>query len=121
MTRVDEALKELGLRFSRFELDEIAARIDEAEVKPVGDWKLAIGGKPMAPAGGIKTVVLEHTASHEDAVGFEVQFWHGRDDGVPVIQIDGKGQFRVNVNDAPIWDADPDKHEHTHCSCTHRK
>lgn len=30
------------------------------------------------------------------------------DDGKPVIQIDSTVDFRVNVNDAPIWDFDPE-------------
>ncbi|QOP66214.1 hypothetical protein SEA_DANIELLEIGNACE_74 [Arthrobacter phage DanielleIgnace] len=48
-------------------------------------------------------VVRVPHATDED-LGLEVIFWMGREDGKPVIQIDGRGDFRINVNDNPIWD-----------------
>ena len=34
----------------------------------------------------------------------EITFFHGQMDGKPVIQIDGQADFRINVNDCPVWD-----------------
>lgn len=42
--------------------------------------------------------------SEDKELGLEVTFYMGQMDGKPVIQIDGSGDFRVNVNDGPIWD-----------------
>jgi hypothetical protein len=52
--------------------------------------------------------------------GLEVAIWRSAldfDEGQPVIQIDGAGMLRVNVNDYPVWNADPDNHEHEQCAC----
>lgn len=52
--------------------------------------------------------------------GLEIAIWRSdleHDRGQPVIQIDGQGMFRVNVNDGPIWNADPDEHTHRQCQC----
>jgi hypothetical protein len=52
--------------------------------------------------------------------GLEIAVWRSAldfDEGQPVIQIDGAGALRVNVNDYPIWNADPDHHEHNQCEC----
>ncbi len=38
----------------------------------------------------------------------EVVFFHGAEDGKPVIQIDGSMDFRINVNDGTIWDQSPE-------------
>lgn len=46
-----------------------------------------------------------------------VTFYYGEHDGKPVVQIDGDADFRVNVNDGPIWDADSHSHEHMRCRC----
>lgn len=35
---------------------------------------------------------------------FEVTAYYGETDGKPVVQIDGSGDLRVNVNDAPVFD-----------------
>lgn len=35
---------------------------------------------------------------------FVVTVYHGETDSVPVVQIDGGGSLRVNVNDAPVFD-----------------
>lgn len=49
--------------------------------------------------------LAHHTAGQEDP-NLEISLWHGYHDGKPVIQIDTHGDvdFRINVNDAPIWD-----------------
>lgn len=47
----------------------------------------------------------------------EVVVYRGEADGVPVVQIDGPGMVRVNMNEGPIWNADTDTHRHTECSC----
>jgi hypothetical protein len=52
--------------------------------------------------------------------GLTIELWRSsleHDRGQPVVQIDGSGMLRVNVNDYPIWNADPDNHEHTQCEC----
>ena len=51
----------------------------------------------------------------------EVTFYKGATDGKPVVQIDGQGDFRINVNDEPIWDADPNNHSHEACGCTQKE
>lgn len=38
----------------------------------------------------------------------EVTFYKGVDDRKPVVQIDGAGDFRVNVNDCPVYDRHTD-------------
>lgn len=68
---------------------------------------------------------LEVTENSEEQItvefdGLTIQLWRSsldRDAGQPVVQIDGSGMFRVNVNDYPIWNADPDDHEHHECLC----
>jgi S-adenosylmethionine hydrolase len=52
--------------------------------------------------------------------GYEIAIWRSSlesDEGQPVVQIDGSGMIRVNVNDGPIWNADPQTHEHKMCRC----
>lgn len=52
--------------------------------------------------------------------GLTIAVWRSAlefDEGQPVIQIDGAGTLRVNVNDYPVWNADPDHHEHSQCEC----
>jgi hypothetical protein len=52
--------------------------------------------------------------------GLTIAVWRSSlesDKGQPVVQIDGTGMLRVNVNDGPIWNADPDDHEHHQCQC----
>lgn len=55
--------------------------------------------------------------------GVEASIWRSDRDGVLVVQIDTIEQqpptrIRINVNDGPIWDANPDTHTHTFCECT---
>ncbi|WP_156250935.1 hypothetical protein [Pseudactinotalea terrae] len=58
-------------------------------------------------AGKSEATELEHPAG-----AGTVQTWVG-DDGVPVFQIDSNatGRIRVNLNDAPVWDGDPETDE----------
>jgi hypothetical protein len=52
--------------------------------------------------------------------GLTIDVWRSTlesDKGQPVVQIDGSGMVRVNVNDYPIWNADPDDHQHHECRC----
>lgn len=45
--------------------------------------------------------------------GFEISTFYGSDN-VPVVQIDSEGvegRLRINLNDAPIWDGDPETDE----------
>lgn len=56
--------------------------------------------------------------------GLEVSVYRSEldhDTGKPVVQIDGGGPVRVNINDAPIWDANPDEHEHQFCPCSNER
>lgn len=76
-----------------------------------------------APPDGEPLAVTENKPGEHITIcidGLEIQVWRSSlegDTGQPVIQIDGAGMFRVNVNDYPIWNADPDDHEHEHCQC----
>jgi hypothetical protein len=68
---------------------------------------------------------LEVTETSDEQVtiqfdGLTIELWRSsldKDRGQPVVQIDGSGMLRVNVNDYPIWNADPDDHEHHECLC----
>lgn len=45
-------------------------------------------------------------------LGINAKVWRSDLDDVPVVQIDTEGsmgRLRVNLNDAPIWDGDPEK------------
>lgn len=116
MSRVEEALTELHRKLSREELAELVTMLDGVEVRPNGEWRLVMAGRTLADGEGMQSVLLEH-ANIEDATGLSIVVYHGSADGVPVVQIDGDGQFRVNVNDGPIWVADPNSHEHEQCKC----
>lgn len=54
----------------------------------------------------------EPPPSEHPAGAGTVSMWTGEQDGVPVFQIDTAsdgGRLRINVNDAPVWDADPEQ------------
>ena len=62
--------------------------------------------KQMAEAGVTDLYVdTENTRTME---GLRVTFYLGEKDGKPVVQIDGSGDFRINVNDGAIWDQHTD-------------
>jgi hypothetical protein len=50
------------------------------------------------------SVAMFMDAEPNQDLGLMVTFYIGQSDGKPVIQIDGSADFRVNVNDCPIWD-----------------
>lgn len=58
-------------------------------------------------------------------MGATAQLYISDRDRVLVAQIDTFGvpagaRLRVNINDGPIFDADPDHHTHTECTCITR-
>lgn len=62
----------------------------------VGEIRLSLAHHPGPPA------------FNRAAPELEVVFFHGAEDGKPVIQIDGSMDFRINVNDGTIWDQNPE-------------
>lgn len=75
------------------------------------DWNMWSVGRPdasketlkqMADA-GVTNIFLdtENVKTNEE---LRVTFYLGEMDGKPVVQVDGSGDFRVNVNDAPVFD-----------------
>lgn len=78
------------------------------EHKPAGQW---IASRHPASPPAMRFSAEETGFNVEwihgpdfDDDGLTVTFYHGRDDGKPVVQIDGEADFRINVNDCPIWD-----------------
>lgn len=58
-----------------------------------------------------REMAVEAINAWREQDGIEVQLWNAEHDGVRVVQIDtatGSGRIRINLNDAPIWDGDPD-------------
>lgn len=53
--------------------------------------------------------------------GHEVIQYFSEIDGAAVVEINTAsgptGRMRIFLNDAPIWNADPEKHEHVKCQC----
>ncbi|MGQ3384468.1 hypothetical protein [Glutamicibacter sp. TV12E] len=63
----------------------------------------------------------DHTPEVE-LYGATAQLYISDLDNTLVAQIDTFGvpagaKIRVNLNDGPIWDADPEQHHHTECTC----
>ena len=120
--KVVKAIEALSGKFTVRELQEAVDLLQLQDVMPESGWTFHTGGR-------VDVVIIQSNdmvslgrfpdAPDEDPP-LDVTFYHGAQDGVPVIQIDGGGRFRINVNDAPIWDADPNNHEHTPCRCTER-
>lgn len=57
-----------------------------------------------------------------ELMGATAQLYISELDRVLVAQIDTVGvpsgaRLRVNINDGPIWDANPEQHHHTECTC----
>lgn len=122
MGAVDDVIRELDGRLTDEELQELSYRVTE-EVKargPLGVWKVTTqeteAGPMMVHA---KNLQVEWTEMN-GATSLAVTVYSGEKDGVPVIQIDGGAFFRVNVNDGPIWNANPEKHQHESCQCVHQ-
>lgn len=106
-----ESVRSIGL--SPDEQAELIQRLRDGEGeehKPAGQW---VGSGHPLPAPVGSAFNAEEAGFHIDWVhgpkvdpdhGLAITFYHGRDDGKPVIQIDGNADFRINVNDCPIWD-----------------
>lgn len=72
--------------------------------KPDGEWLVQLGGNPIPIPSDSDTPSVQLWHEDADDESLKVTFYHGQMDGKPVIQIDGSADFRINVNDAPIWD-----------------
>lgn len=75
------------------------------------------------PKGSEPLAVVAERKGEEITVsidGLEIGIWRSvlpDDEGQPVVQIDGSGMVRVNINDGPVWNADPQTHDHKVCRC----
>ncbi|AMM44251.1 hypothetical protein BJD78_gp81 [Arthrobacter phage KellEzio] len=119
--KVVKAIEALSGKFTVAELQEAVDLLQLQDVAPESGWAFHTSGREdVISIVTADSVQLHHHVAADDYQPLAVSFWHGPTDGVPVIQIDGEGQFRINVNDAPIWDADPSNHQHTPCRCTER-
>jgi hypothetical protein len=81
----------------------------------MSDWSIWKAERTHAPKESLKqmaeagvTDLFVDTENTRTMEGLRVTFYLGEMDGKPVVQVDGSGDFRVNVNDAPIWDQRPD-------------
>ena len=81
---------------------------DPPEAEPKGYW--CHNEEPGRNAGH----VVHYASQKEYDQQFEVTFYHGRDDGKPVIQIDGDGDWRINVNESCIYDRSTDEESRVH-------
>jgi hypothetical protein len=118
---VEVVMKQLAGKLTREHLVELSERMDEVTAKPFGWWKVrTANAAPLVEM----NVNIENLSVEFDDVdsgsGLQVSFYTGAADGVPVVQIDGNVLCRVNVNDFPIWHADPTHHEHKQCSCVEK-
>lgn len=106
---VDDILGFLRTEFLSMEDQaELIQRLRNGEAehhRPAGAWIVNDGGGAVYSA--------EDNPAHVDWVhgpevdpnnGLTITFYHGQMDGKPVIQIDGSADFRINVNDCPVWD-----------------
>jgi hypothetical protein len=119
--KVVKAIEALSGKFTVAELQEAVDLLQLQDVMPESGWAFHTGGREdVAMVNSSDMVQLHPHNAAEEHQTLSVSFWHGPTDGVPVIQIDGEGQFRINVNDSPIWDADPSNHQHTPCRCTEK-
>lgn len=81
--------------------------------KPAGQWVMNVVDGPVVQKRSAEdtTAAIEwiHGTHVDPADGLVLTFYHGQMDGKPVIQIDGEADFRINVNDCPIWDQHTDQ------------
>lgn len=70
-------------------------------------WRHATSGTLNKP---LDVMYCEAKSGEAMDLSLEVSFYMGLHDGKPVIQIDGTGDFRINVNDSPIWDQSTESH-----------
>lgn len=100
-----ESVRSIGL--SPDEQAELIQRLRDGEGdnhKPAGQWVTSSPeGRFSAEEPGFNVDWI-HGPKVDPDHGLAVTFYHGRDDGKPVIQIDGEADFRINVNDCPVWD-----------------
>lgn len=88
---------------------ELIARLRDGEAdnhRPAGAWAATLGptgSRLDAEIAGFN-VSWVHGPDVDPDDGLAVTFYHGQMDGKPVIQIDGEADFRINVNDCPVWD-----------------
>lgn len=111
-TTVDALLESVrSIHLSPEEQAELIQRLRDGEGeehKPAGQW---IASRHPASPAGVRFSAEEagfnvewiHGRDFDDG-GLTVTFYHGQMDGKPVIQIDGEADFRINVNDCPVWD-----------------
>lgn len=115
---LDKAIEQLNGRFSEEELQELSYRIvDEVEPRPWGVWKVTTEGTDAGPINVDPANVRVEWTHMLGVHTVTVSVYNGQADGIPVVQIDGDTLVRVNMNDYPIWNADPDNHEHQKCRC----
>jgi hypothetical protein len=124
MSTVDKVIEELAGRLTDEELQELSYRVTEdvepRQSGPLGVWRVTTqdteAGPMMVHA---KNLQVEWTQMN-GLTSLAVTVYSGEKDGVPVVQIDGSAFCRVNVNDGPIWNADPTDHAHFPCQCVHK-
>lgn len=122
MSAVDKVIEELAGRLTDEELQELSYRVTE-EVKPrgpLGVWRVTTEGTEAGPMTVVPENLRVEWTEMNGMTAFSVSVYSGEKDGVPVVQIDGGGLLRVNMNDFPIWHADPHDHQHEHCQCVHQ-
>ena len=101
-----------GEFLSDYDQAELIDRLRDGEAdhhKPAGQW---VASPPPAMPAGVRFSAEEagfnvdwiHGPDVPMTHGLVVTFYHGQMDGKPVIQIDGTADFRINVNDCPVWD-----------------
>jgi hypothetical protein len=87
---------------------ELIERLRDGEAdshKPAGQWVVtALNGALYSAEEAPVHIDWVHGPNIPADSGLQITFYHGRDDGKPVIQIDGSADFRINVNDCPVWD-----------------
>jgi hypothetical protein len=78
----------------------------ENPAPPQGTWEPTDTGNGISAAPDI--ALIDETGQ----VALTIECWHGVDDGVPVLQIDGDSSpLRININDQPIWNFQLDSPE----------
>lgn len=110
---VDDILGFLRSEFLSMEDQaELIQRLRDGEGdnhKPAGTWVSSaptgvLPGTRFSAEGTGFNVAWIHGPDVPQTNGLEITFYHGQMDGKPVIQIDGTADFRININDCPVWD-----------------
>lgn len=61
------------------------------------------------------TLMIRAIEGYVDQEGVEIAQWTSELDGVHVVQVDTlehHGRIRINLNDAPVWDGNPERDTH---------